>query len=144
MGSFRTGVSAGLARMAARFVVLLAAIWSWDRVMTDCAGRPESTAFYYFMATVRQGQWTLCQEGPNKLVPCYQVVSTAPIRFGPTISDPGVGTTVSTNYDPVSQPQFLPVPPVGAFVAWPWPSPDNPEPIIAVDWGGNKGGEVGQ
>ena len=144
MGSLHTGFCAGVARVAARLVVLFVALWSWDRVVTDCAGRSESTAYYYFQATVRQGQWILCRNSQNQLTLCYQVLSSAPIRFGPNISDPGVGTTVSTSYDPVTQPQFLPVPPVGAFVAWPWPSPDNPQPVVAVDYSGNAAGQVCQ
>jgi hypothetical protein len=130
--------------IARRMVLFLLSLWTWDRVLVDCAGAPEAVAYYYFQATLREGQWITCRDEKGKLTLCYQIVSRPPVRFGPNIPDPGIGATVTTSYDPVAQPEFLPLPPIGSFVAWPWPTPENPQPVVAVDFSGNSGSQICQ
>ena len=118
---------------------LLLLSWMWDRVTSDCHGGKETISYYYFQATMRETQMGECPTGQgNKTTPCLITVAAAPIPFGPNIGDPGTGTTVLTWVDPVDDPGLLPDPPVGGLAAWPWPGADNPNPVVAVDLGGNR------
>ena len=117
--------------------------WAWNRVMTNCRGGPETVSFYYFQATMREIRQGSCPTGQgNKTFPCSIVVPAPPVPFGPNIGDPGTGVNVATWVDPVENPDLLPLPPVGGFAAWPWPTADNPDPVIAVDSAGNRGGQI--
>ena len=119
-------------------VVLLAA-WMWDRVLTNCSGGPESITNYYFQATIRVQVMGSCSTGQgNKTEPCLLMQTLPPVPFGPNIGDPGTGTTVSTWVDPTANPGMLPDPPVGGLAAWPWPCAGNPNPVVAIDRGGNR------
>lgn len=118
------------------FLAICPACWMWDRVLTDCHGDPETTAHYLFSATTRiTAQGTCIDEDGNP----YTCASTQPADPRPfaQIPDPGTGFAVETSLDPVEDPDILPLPPVGGLTAWPWPSPENPEPVIAVDLAGN-------
>ena len=118
---------------------LLLLSWMWDRVIRDCKGGSEAIHHYYLQATLRQNSMGLCPTGQgNKTEPCSVVVAAPPVRFGPDIGDPGTGTTVLTYVDPIEDPDLLPIPPVGGLAAWPWASGDNPNPVVAVDMGGNS------
>jgi len=120
-------------------MAMLLATWMWDRVVTDCHGGLERMSHYYFQATVRVMGPGTCASGPgNQTAPCIKSVPAAPRPFGPNIGDPGTGTTVSTEFDPVAYPQSLPNPPLGGFSAWPWTTADNPHVIISVDLQGNR------
>ena len=124
-------------------MVLLLAAWVWDRVIVDCSGRQEVVTNYYFQATMREMVWSTCPTGQgNQTAPCLVWGPAPPRPFGPNIGDPGTGTTVSTWIDPVANPQMLPLPPVGGLAAWPLPTPDNPDPIVAIDRGGNRSGQT--
>ena len=113
--------------------------WVWDRVVKDCHGGPENVSYYFLQATMRQTRMGTCPTGRgNKTVSCLVYVSAPPVPFGPNISDPGSGTTVYCWLDPVDHPDILPDPPAGGVAAWPWPSPENPNPVIAVDASGNR------
>ena len=117
--------------------------WMWDRVTTDCHGGRESMSHYYFQATMRVLGTGSCPTGQgNKTEPCPAMVAAPPIPFGPNIGDPGTGTTVLTNVDPVDNPDLLPIPQVGGLAAWPWPSAENPDPVVAVDMQGNRCDQV--
>jgi hypothetical protein len=118
---------------------LLLALWMWDRTLTDCHGASEDPAYYYFQATIRQVTETTCLDDQGQPYSCTITLPGTPIRFTPDIPDPGTGTTVSTTFDPVLNPgPLLPTPPIGGLSAWPWPSPDNPAPVEAVDTAGNR------
>jgi len=126
-------------------MTLLLLSWLWDRVVRDCHGAPETIHHYYLQATIRQMGMGQCPTGKgNQTAPCLTVVSAPPVRFGPDIGDPGTGTTVLTYVDPIEDPNLLPTPPVGGFAAWPWVRADNPNPVVAVDMGGNSCLEVCQ
>jgi|GEM_PF-1457793 len=116
---------------------LLLFAWLWDRVVTNCKGGPETIHHYYLQATVRQNSLGMCPTGvTNQYSPCFIVVPSPPVRFGPDIGDPGTGTTVITYVDAVEYPNLLPNPPVGSLMAWPWKTADNPYPVVAVDMAG--------
>jgi hypothetical protein len=118
---------------------LLLVSWLWNRVVTNCKGGPETIHHYYLQATVRQSILGMCPTGvPNQYSPCNILVARPPVRFGPDIGDPGTGTTVITYVDAVSDPNLLPIPPVGGLAAWPWPTPDNPNLVVAVDMAGQS------
>jgi hypothetical protein len=118
---------------------LLLALWTWDRTLLDCLGGPETPAYYYFQATIRQNTVTTCTDDQGQPFACTITLPGTPIRFTSDIPDPGTGTTVSTTYDPVANPgPLLPTPPIGGLTAWPWPSADNPAPVEAVDAAENK------
>jgi hypothetical protein len=120
-------------------MALLLFAWTWDRVLTDCQGRSETTSHYYFQATMRETGMGSCPTGQgSQTEPCLIVVPAPPLPFGPNIGDPGTGTTVSTWVDPVAFPDLLPQPPVGGLAAWPWPTADNPNPVVSVDRAGNR------
>jgi len=122
---------------------LLLLSWLWDRVVKDCHGGSETIHHYYFQATIRVMGTGMCPTGQgNKTAPCNTVVSAPPVRFGPDIGDPGTGTTVLTYVDPIEDPNLLPIPPVGGLAAWPWVTAENPDPVIAVDMGGNRCGQT--
>ena len=122
---------------------LLFLSWIWNRVVTNCFGGPESTSYYYFQATMREIRQDQCPTGHgNKTAPCLVVVAAPPVPFGPNVGDPGAGTSVTTPFDPVGTPESLPVPAVGGLAAWPWPTADNPNPVVAVDAVGNRCGQV--
>ena len=124
-------------------MALLLLTWVWDRVVTDCRGRTEIMSHYYFQATMRETREALCPIGQGKqTVPCTILVPAPPIPFGPNIGDPGTGASVLTWVDPVAVPDLLPIPPVGGLAAWPWPTADNPNPVVAVDMRGNRCDEV--
>ena len=124
-------------------MALLLLSWIWDRVVTNCYGGPETVSHYYFQATMREVRLDSCPTGQgNKTAPCLVVVAAPPYPFGPNISDPGTGSTVTTSVDPVAQPDLLPVPPVGGLAAWPWPTADNPNPVVVVDTMGNRCDQV--
>ena len=123
-------------------MALILLTWMWDRVVANCNGGPEAIAYYQFHATVRVMQMGTCSTGQgNQTTPCKVVAAATPVFFGPRVLDPGTGTTVQTSFDPISDPSTLPLPPVGGFSAWPWPSSENPSPVVAVDYGGNASGE---
>jgi hypothetical protein len=112
--------------------------WTWDRVVTDCHGGPETVSHYYYQATVRIEVPINCPPGQGRSIDtCFVLLPGTPMPFGPNIGDPGTGTTVVSWVDPVADPDILPNPPLGGFVAWPWPTPDNPNPVISVDLAGN-------
>jgi len=120
-------------------MTLLLLSWLWDRVIRDCSGGPETIHHYYFQATMRQNAMGMCPTGQgNQTAPCLRVFTVPPVRFGPDIGDPGTGTTVLTYVDPIENPNLLPIPPVGGLAAWPWAGTDNPNPVVAVDMGGNS------
>jgi hypothetical protein len=122
-------------------VFLLLAAWTWDRPLLDCFGFPESLAYYRFRATMRETISYPCLDDQGQPSVCTATVPGSPMPFGPQIPDPGVGTSVSTFFDPVEDPDLLPTPAIGALLAWPWPSfPDNPAPVVAVDTAGNSSG----
>jgi len=124
---------------------LLLLSWLWDRVVTNCKSGPETIHHYYLQATVRQIGMGVCPTGQgNQTVPCPVVISAPPVRFGPDIGDPGTGTSVITYVDAVDDPTLLPTPPVGGLTAWPWAAADNPNPVVAVDMGGNSCTQVCQ
>lgn len=117
-------------------------LWMWDRVLTNCRGEAESASYYYFQATVRLNATATCLDEQGNPYACTMVVPGASIRFTADIPDPGIGTTVTTTYDPVMFPDvLLPVPPVGGMTAWPWPTAEG-YPVVAVDPAGNKSGEA--
>jgi hypothetical protein len=117
--------------------------WMWDRVMTNCHGKADTMSYYYFQATMREPGIGSCPTGKgNKTAPCTIMIAATPIPFGHNISEPSSGTTVFTYDDPVSTPDMLPIPPVGGLAAWPWPTTDNPNPVIAVDGQGNRCNQV--
>jgi hypothetical protein len=119
--------------------MLLVGFWTWDRVVTDCKGGPERMSHYYLQATVRVMGQGACPSGPgNQTEPCLIAVPSTPLPFGPNIGDPGTGTTVTTYLDPIKYPSMLPIPPLGGFSAWPWPTADNPHIVISVDLQGNR------
>jgi hypothetical protein len=114
-------------------LALLLFLWMWDRVTTSCNGGPETTAYYYFQATMRQNVEGWCEDEFGQVYECSSMAVMPPIRFTADIPDPGVGTTVTTTYDPVADPAgLLPVPPVGGLASWPWFSPES-QPVVAVD-----------
>jgi hypothetical protein len=118
---------------------LLALLWMWDRVLTDCSGAPEATSYYYLQATVRLNVTSTCLDDQGQPYSCIMTLPGTPIRFTTDIPDPGTGTTVSTTFDPVANPgPLLPTPPIGGLTAWPWPSTDNPSPVVSVDNAGNR------
>ena len=120
-------------------MALILLSWLWDRVLANCDGGQEAIAYYQFQATMRVTKMGTCTTGQgNQTYPCLVFVPQPPVTFGPRVSDPGAGNTVATIFDPVEYPASLPTPPVGGLSAWPWPSPENPVPIVAVDWGGNS------
>jgi hypothetical protein len=120
-------------------IMALLLSWSWNRVVTDCHGGPETTSYYYFQATMRETVMGSCPTGQgNQTEPCPVLVAVAPRPFGPNIGDPGMGTTVTTWFDPIEYPETLPNPPVGGLAVWPWPTADNPNPVISVDRAGNR------
>jgi hypothetical protein len=123
-------------------MALILLTWMWDRVVANCDGGQEAIAYYQFQATLRVTQMGTCPtlQG-NKTYACKVVVPLAPQVFGPRVSDPPSGSTVQTVFDPIEYPAALPMPPVGGLSAWPWPSPENPSPVVAVDHGGNASGE---
>ena len=119
--------------------------WMWDRVLTDCRGQTESVSYYFLQATIREVAYQTCPLGQGRRTEsCPYMVAAPPIAFGPNIGDPGKGTTVFTWVDPVADPDLLPDPPLGGFAAWPWPTPDNPDPVVAVDRAGNSCGQLCQ
>jgi hypothetical protein len=123
---------------AALFLGLCPLCWTWDRVVTDCHGAADlSVTHYYWVATVRVTQAATCTDGQGLPYPCTSTIPGTPLRFGPDFDDPGVGVTVSTILDPVEDPSMLPTPAVGGLAAWPWPSADNPDPVLAIDGAGN-------
>jgi len=129
--------SSGSGRQTLLIIGLLLS-WTWNRVVSDCHGGPERTSYYYYKATVRVMGPSTCPTGQgNQTQPCLIVVPGAPLPFGPNISDPGTGRTVLSWVDPVEDPDLLPIPPLGGFAAWPWPTADNPNPVVAVDYAGN-------
>jgi hypothetical protein len=120
-------------------MTLLLLSWLWDRVIRDCSGGSERIHHYYLQATMRQMGMGQCPTGKgNQTAPCPKVLTAPPVRFGPDIGDPGTGTTVLTYVDPIEDPNLLPIPPVGGLAAWPWVGADNPNPVVAVDMGGNS------
>ncbi len=121
-------------------ILLFLLAWTWDRVLTDCHSQPETVASYHFKATTRENVYLSCLDDQGQLTLCLTSVPSSPLRFGPDIPDPGVGDSVSTLFDPVEDPNLLPTPAVGALAAWPWFSPDNPTPVVAVDAAGNESG----
>lgn len=119
--------------------------WMWDRVLTDCRGQAESVSHYFFQATIRETAFGSCPAGlGNPGESCPAIVPAPPIAFGPNIGDPGKGKTVFTWVDPVANPALLPNPPLGGLAAWPWPTADNPDPVVAVDRAGNSCRQVCQ
>ncbi len=113
--------------------------WMWDRVVTDCRGGPKTVSYYYFQATMREIGTAPCPPGTGiHTGPCTVILSAPPVAFGPNIGDPGTGTTVFTYVDPVETPDMLPDPPLGGLAAWPWPTLDNPHPVVAVDRSGSS------
>jgi len=117
---------------------LLLALTSWDRVLLDCGGGNEVMGHYYFRATMRQVADIPCLDDQGQAALCPTTIPDMPRAFGPSIPDPGSGVTVSTDFDPVEDPDLLPVPPVGGLAAWPWFSPENMDPVVAVDAAGNE------
>jgi hypothetical protein len=117
------------------FLVLLLAAWIWDPVLTDCSGAPETVTHYYLRATARQAITDLCLNEQGQVVTCQITVPSPPLRFGPDFTD-----TSSGSFDPVADPNLLPDPPLGGVTAWPWPTADNPDPVVAVDAAGNESG----
>lgn len=120
--------------------VILLAVWSWDRVLTNCHGNPQATSHYYFQATIRLTSPTggTCQDDQGQDYACPVMLPGTPIPFGPTIPDPQTGTSVSTDLDPTLSPDMLPTPPVGGLSVWPWFTPDNPNPVVAVSFEGAR------
>jgi hypothetical protein len=119
---------------------LLAAMWMWDRVLTNCRGEIETASYYYFQATVKVATLTTCLDDQGQPYPCTLMMPAAPMRFTTDIPDLGMGTTVSTAYDPVMFPEtLLPTPPVGGLTAWPWETAEG-GPVVAVDEAENKSG----
>ncbi len=113
--------------------------WMWDRVVKDCMGGPKIVSYYYFQATIREMGPGSCPTGRGSQTEfCFTAVPANPVPFGPNIGDPGTGTTVFTYVDPIETPDILPDPPLGGFAAWPWPTRDNPHPVVAVDRVGNS------
>lgn len=119
-------------------ILALLMAWMWDRVLLNCQGGPEQMGYYYFSATTRVMQPYSCADDEGNPQTCYRVAPALPLSFGFWMPDPGVGTTVSTDVDPVATPSMLPLPSVGGFSAWPWPSSENPGPVVAVDAAGNE------
>lgn len=119
--------------------LLLVAYWSWDRVLTDCNGGSEVIDHYEWMATARTISDCLCTDDNGQAVACPCTIPAPPIVFR-QFSDPGFGVSVTVADDPVGNPDLLPTPPVGGLTAWPWPSPENPDPVVAVDRAGNRSG----
>lgn len=120
-------------------MALILLSWLWDRVVANCDGGQETIAYYQFQATMRVMEMGTCSSGQgNQTYACKVVAAKPPVVFGPRVSDPGAGNTVTTVFDPISSPTTLPMPPVGGLSAWPWPSTENPSPIVAVDFGGNS------
>lgn len=125
--------------MLAGFFLLMV---SWNRVLTDCHGGPETISHYFLQATHFQPWSSMCccnDQGQD--YPCTVFLEGPPLRIGPDVPDPGNGSTVSTNFDPVLDPTLLPTPPVGGLVAWPWHT-SLTAPIIAVDCAGNQSDAV--
>ena len=123
-------------------MALILLSWLWDRVVANCNGGQEAIAYYQFQATMRVYQMGKCPTGNgNSTYDCMLMAPVAPQAFGPHFSDPGSGNSVATVFDPVESPASLPMPPLGGLSAWPWPSPENPTPVVAVDYGGNKSGD---
>ena len=124
-------------------MALLLLSWVWDRAITNCQGGAEAISFYYFQATMREVRLSSCPTGQgNKTAPCLIVVPVPPVPFGPNIGDPGTGASIVTWVDPVENPELLPQPSVGGLAAWPWPSAENPDPVVAVDSGGNRSDQI--
>lgn len=116
----------------------------WDRTLVDCQGGPETPAYYFFVATTRWVQQRICccDEGGVEY-DCSRMVAGVPVRFGPDVFDPGVGTSVQTDFDPVANPALLPEPGVGGMSAWPWVSAELVAgPVVAVDTSGNRGDQA--
>jgi hypothetical protein len=117
--------------------------WMWDRVTTSCHGTQDTISHYYFQATMRVPGTGSCPTGKgNQTEPCTIMIAATPVPFGPNISEPSTGTTVFTYIDPVDDPDMLPIPQVGGLAAWPWPTADNPNPVVAVDKQGNRCDQV--
>lgn len=108
------------------------ASWTWDRVTTDCQGGTETVVEYLWSATCRGIAMTTCIDDEGQAYPCPYSIPAPPILFR-AFSDPGAGTSVTVADDPVAYPDMLPTPPPGGMCAWPWPSPENPQPVIAKD-----------
>lgn len=119
-------------------LALLLSAWMWDRVLTDCLGSPETVTHYYLQATARFQTLEVCLDDDGVPFPCTKMLPGDPVRFTGNIPDPGTGTTVTTTYDPVANPDMLPTPPLGGVVGWPWFSPES-MPVVAVDAAGNDG-----
>jgi len=128
-----------LKSIAALLLAVCPLCWTWDRVLTSCTGGPETISHYYFQATVRLTVPATCVDDLGQEYDCSYTIPGEPLRFGPDIPDPGEGASVSASFDPVAEPDLLPNPPVGAFHAWPWPSPEC-DPVVAVDAAGNDSG----
>jgi hypothetical protein len=121
---------------------LLLAAWIWDRTLFDCHGGSEVMGCYYFSATMRITESFSCVDGQGQAATCYRSVPSLPLSFGLCFPDPGTGATVSTTVDPVGTPSLLPTPPVGGVAAWPWPTSENPGPVVARDAAGNESREA--
>jgi hypothetical protein len=119
---------------------LLVAAWIWGRVLTDCQGGPEIVTHYHLMATCLVVALTVCTDAQGQPFVCPETIHAPPIPLAFEVPDPGIGTEVRTEMDPVSMPDLLPLPPLDGVTAWPWPSPENPYPVVAVDWAGNRSG----
>lgn len=122
-------------------LALLLAGWMWDRVVTDCHGAPESVSYYVLSATSRITAAGSCCCDQGQPFACPTTIPAPPVHFR-HVSDPGAGSTVAIAEDPVGDPGLLPTPPLGGLVGWPWPSPENPDPVIACDRAGDEGGKA--
>ncbi len=123
-------------------MALILLSWLWNRVTANCNGGQEAIAYYQFQATMRVMTMGTCPTGQgNQTYLCKVLAPLPPQVFGPRVPDPGNGSTVQTVFDPIEYPAALPMPPVGGMSAWPWPSPENPSPVVAVDYGGNTSGD---
>lgn len=121
-------------------LALILASWMWDRVITSCTQGQEQVDHYYFNATVIEFVPSWCQDvSTGEIYECWQSLELDPVPFGPNISDPGYGDTVSTDFNPVDFPELLPDPTgVNMLVAWPWKTSVNDDPVVAVDLAGNR------
>lgn len=78
---------------------LLAVLWSWDRVLLDCAGRQETVASYSLQTSIKTPQFmscnVCCNEPCTESCPsrCVEYV-TSPWFEETTVPDPGTGITV--------------------------------------------------
>ena len=122
-------------------LALLLAVWTWDRVTLNCQGGPETVSHYYLQATMRDTLMIFCLDDQGLPSTCPVSIPADPIPFGPDIPDPGTGVSVSTWFDPVENPELLPLPGVGGLAAWPWLSEES-EPVVAVDAAGNSSGDT--